>query len=512
VRIASPPVPISPETPASYASSPEETRYASLPTSSPPISPEIIPYAQALALNPFQTSLSDGERDDADDELLENTWRNSSLGSKPEDDSRKELPDTVTEALARVATLPRRAAALPPFAGGDQNEPPMGKASRPALDVDAFKRLLLTGVSELPANETLSASTHISSHPALNSGSSSSVADTASLSQHSVFEPLPPIPPEMPRTSHELDEEEAIKEEEALIIETTMDKKPPVPRPRHGKPLSRTSTAPLFPISHVVTQVTRIDSVHPPEDSRIPSPSDVNKPLPLPPIDNSFPRASDPMVSDTLQSHSSIQRPPTPPVPRRRSQRRSQFGKEVFDGSYAHLPAVHIGGTSPVDQEPTTGPAKAPPPPPTRRQKRTSAIGLQSSEPTVQEEGDACITATQLQLSPASSMTSLSQFKPQPSPSRNPSAATRISLNSTSSPPIGPPLPPPRRARGSSRSSFDSQGTVPSHELPHRNEVRRPSTDSVREVSGQHISTDILADLAALQLEVDMLRNKQKAG
>jgi hypothetical protein len=465
-----------------------------------------------LALNPFQTSLSDGERDDADDELLENTWRNSSLGSKPEHDSEKLLPDTVAESLARVAILPRRAAALPPSAGGDQNENSMGKAARPALDVDAFKRLLLTGVSEVSANEVLSASTHISLHPAPNSGSSSSVTDTASLSQHSVFEPLPPVHHETPRTSHELDEEEAIKEEEVLIIESTMDKKPPVPRLRHGKPLSRTSTAPLFPISHVLTQATRMDSVYPLEAPPLPSPSDLNKPLPLPPIDNSFPAASDPTVSDTLQGQSSVQRPPTPPVPRRRSQRRTQSGKEVFDGSHTHLPAGHIGGASPDDQEPTTGHAKAPPPPPSRRQKRTSAIGLQSSEPTVQEEGDSYITATQFQLPPASSMTSLSQFKPQPPPSRNPSAAKRASLNSTSSPTTGPPLPPPRRARGSSRSSFDSQGAVSSQELHLRNEARRPSTDSVRDVSDQHTSTDILADLAALQLEVDMLRNKQKAG
>jgi hypothetical protein len=379
----------------------------------------------------------------------------------------------------------------------------MGKASRPALDVDAFKRLLLTGVSEVPANEALSASSHVSSLPAPSSGSSSSIADTASLSQHSVFEPPTPIASETPRTSHELNEEEA--------TETTINKKPPVPRPRHGKPLSRTSTAPLLPISPIVTQVTRKDSVHSPEEPRIPSPSDLNKPLPLPPIDNSFPRASDPTVSDIFQSLSSVQRPPTPPVRRHRSQRRSQFGKEVFDGSHTHLPASQVGGASSVDQEPTTGHVKAPPPPPTRRQKRTSAIGLQSSEPTVQEEGDVGITATQLQLSPTSSMTSLSQFKPQPPPSRNPSAAKRVSLNSTSSPLIGPPLPPPRRARGSSRSSFDSQGGVSSHEFHHRNEARRASTDSIGDVSGQHTSTDILADLAALQLEVDMLRNKQKA-
>jgi hypothetical protein len=418
----------------------------------------------------------------------------------------------VTEALVRAATLPRGAAVPPPFTDGDQNENSKGKASRPALDVDAFKRLLLTGVSEVPANQAMSASTHVSLPPAVNSGSSSSVADTASLSQHSMFEPLPPILPDTPWTSHELDGEVATKEEEILIVETTMDKKPPVPRPRHGKPLSRTSTAPPYPITDTVTQVTRMDPVLPPEAPLILSPSDLNKPLPLPPIDNSFPRAADPTVSDTFQDHPSIHRPPTPPMPRRRSQRRSQFGKEVFDGSQVHLPAVYIGGSSPVEQEPTTGHAKAPPPPPTRRQKRTSAIGLQSSEPTVQEEGDTGITTTQLQLSPASSMTSLSQFKPQPPPSRNPSAAKRASLVSTSSLTMAPPIPPPRRARGSSRSSFDSQGAVSSPELHHRNEVRRPSTDSGRNVSGQQTSTDILADLATLQMEVDMLRNKQTAG
>ncbi len=74
---------------------------------------------------------------------------------------------------------------------------------------------------------------------------------------------------------------------------------------------------------------------------------------------------------------------------------------------------------------------------------------------------------------------------------------------------MAPPLPSPRKARALSRSSLDSQSAVLPYEPRGSNEFRRASTDSSRDVSGQSTSKDILADLAALQKEVDLLRNRQ---
>ncbi|KAL9626610.1 MAG: hypothetical protein Q9164_007838, partial [Protoblastenia rupestris] len=157
VRIASPPVPISPETPASYASSPQEIRYGTSPGSTSLITPKSVPYAQALASNPFQSSLSDGEPEDVDVELLENTRRNSALGSKPNQGSKEEESDNVKATLARFAGLPRRSPASSASRHGEQNGLSSGNTSRPAMDVDAFKRLLLTGVSEASASQAIPA-------------------------------------------------------------------------------------------------------------------------------------------------------------------------------------------------------------------------------------------------------------------------------------------------------------------------------------------------------------------
>ncbi len=546
VRIASPPVPISPQTPASYVSSPGETRYVNFPASPQPPDSGNLPYAQALASNPFQasSSSSDGERDDVDEELLENTRQNSALGSPNQRDTGNGTAGSAVQAtLARFAGVPRRSTAPPTSGSGEQKGggSSSSKSSRPALDFDAFKRLLLTGEPGVTAEQAIPTSTSATSPLPVHSDSSSSNTDTASVSQHAIFEPPPTVITDTPRTSHEFDREDAVSERGVVLVEATTDKKPPVPKPRHGKAPGDSSSSLPLPINHGPTRTRHRTDGPTAANHPIPSLSDLNKALPPAPIDNSFPPAVEPGVSDTLQAHASLRRPPTPPLTRRRSQRRSQSMPESYNVSPKVLSEAVAGTTSSPDLETPTVASKAPPPPPSRRQKRASDIGLQSLGATVQvqeeeeeeekveeeeveeeeggggeeeegeevEEEDIYMTSTQPQLSPSSSMTSLSQSKPQPPPSRNPSAAKRLSRLSTGSPTMAPPVPPPRRVRGSSRSSFDSQVAVlnpgPS------NESRRPSTESSWNPSGPSTSKDILADLAALQMEVDSLKSKQGA-
>jgi hypothetical protein len=516
VRIASPPVPISPETPTSYVSSPEVTRYANLPGSPPPPGSEDVPYAQAVASNPFQASLLDGEQDEVDEELCENTRRNSALRPGAGIGGENGQPDPVKATLARFAGVPRRSIAPLAPGSGEQSDLTSSRATpRPALDVDAFKRLLLTGESGVPIGPAMPASAHAPSQPILTSDSSSSNADTASVSQQSIFEPVASAVTDTPRTSLELDREEATGDRRSLLAKTPIEthKKPPIPRPRHGKSFNVTTTSSALSISPQATQWREIADAPASENARVASPSDLNKPLPPPPIDSSFPLGPDSSESPVLQTSTPVRRPPTLPLTRRRSQHRSQSLQEPYTTSSKFSPEVNASIAPFLDQESSVLATKAPRPPPTRRQKRASDIlGPSSFELPVQEEDEANITSTQpqLSLSPSPSISGLSQSKPQPPPSRTPSAAKRSSRVPSGSPTMAPPpVPPPRRARGSSRSSFDNQTAALPQESRISGEHRRPSTESSRNMSGPSTSNDILADLAALQMEVDALRHSQ---
>lgn len=504
VRIASPPVPVSPETPASYASSAEEARYTNLPGSGPLLDARSLRYTpQGFASNPFQASPSDGERDDVDEEVLENTRKNSILGAGTEDVRGNAMPDAVKATLARFAEWPRRAA-VPPAPGSVEGVGlSSGHPPRPTLDVDAFKRLLLTGESGMPAF------TQALAQPAVTSDSSSVNTDTASASQYSVLESPAPVTTDTPRTSHEWFGEEAVGEQEILIPLDIKNQKPPVPKPRHGIPLSDNSNALLLPTTSKMTQARRGAAVHTPEYLRTISPSHLNKPLPPAPPDSSSSSAADPSVPTVLQAPSVMRRPPTPPLARRRSQHRSQSVRESSSVSSKSPPVTNLAVVSLIDPESPTVASKAPALPSTRRQKRAGDLGSQSSQSTVQEHDHFYVSAPQPALSTSSSMSNLSHPKPQPPPSRNPSAAKRRSQVSAGSPTTAPPLPPPRRGYVSSRNSFENHVGVPPRARSNSRGIRRSSMDSSRDSFGQSTSNDVLAHLAALQMEVDALRDEQ---
>jgi hypothetical protein len=146
---------------------------------------------------------------------------------------------------------------------------------------------------------------------------------------------------------------------------------------------------------------------------------------------------------------------------------------------------------------------KAPPPPPQRRLNRASTYGTPSNETQWPVRGTPRRPSGSILADlNTGTNTELHQPTTTDTPSRTPSTASRTSASVTGTASSGapPPLPPPRRMRGLSRSSLDSQ-------RPASSDLRRPSTESSLNVSGASNATDILADLAALQKEVDALRD-----
>ncbi|KAL8404409.1 hypothetical protein RB594_009307 [Gaeumannomyces avenae] len=132
-------------------------------------------------------------------------------------------------------------------AGGAASASPAGKAP---LDVDAFRRLLMTGQSEAAANSHDHHSHQQygnSAHPpaAHHQADAASITDASSVSRHSISDERSSSgnpTTETPRTSHEISEPEGEEEQHGLIASyamqpprTTLRKKPPPPVSRHGK-------------------------------------------------------------------------------------------------------------------------------------------------------------------------------------------------------------------------------------------------------------------------------------
>jgi hypothetical protein len=160
--------------------------------------------------------------------------------------------------------------------------------------------------------------------------------------------------------------------------------------------------------------------------------------------------------------------------------------------------------SSPTDSQKFQTTTKAPPPPPQRRLNLASTYEAPSNE-TQLPVRDTSRRPSSMLSADDNSGTNGGLHLPANALSRTPSSASRASacLTGTASPGVPPPPPPPRRMRGLSRSSIDSQ-------RPASSDLRQPSTESSPSVSGTSNAADILADLAALQKEVDALRNSHR--
>ena len=476
----------------------------------PPVSPIRLknsppPYATDVSpINPFGVESEDDGSTEQDEVLVRNTRSNANC--TPSD-----IPGELSSNSPYKSDGGENQNAARP-----ENIPP-----KPHLDVDAFKRLLLTGEKRNP-DPNIPSTPPIHVHAQQNFADNSSNTDTSSISRHSIFEPLPEIQADMtPRTSHEVSDDDRLR---LVGAERT---KPPARTPLDGKPVKGTSntpqtvsfTDPTFSMLDTAAGSTRPARHSPPKLFRVAT--DLNKPLPPSPataLTDHKQRVADLLdhtdheepVSPAWQTITAqLKRaPPPPPLPRRQSQRRTLEKSSSLGASKAVAGEILGESKSQIQSTPNDDLKSPPPPPPPRR--RTGFSTGQAS-PTNQLAGSTI---------PISDMASAAHksptFSPALPPSRSPPPSSiKRPTRVFTSPGSGtmPPPPPPRR-RGSSQSSFSAPRLS--------GEIGRTSTERYRSDSGASSSQlnpaevaetpfaekDIIADLSALQREVDELRGK----
>ena len=407
--------------------------------------------------------------------------------------------------------------------------PPTNAASlgRASLDVDAFKRLLMTGNAGLGIS-TPPAVVQAHAHHGLGDGGSST--DTSSVSRQSIFEPIQEAHPESPRTSHEISEPE---DDRRGVTEgsTAGRKKPPPPSSRHGKlikvelrddPPSIPLASSLPPSSSGSNQVF---TSSPSQRSQ----TDLNKPLPLAPARAShdsedrerlFDKESAGKTPEPPSPSASLRRktPPAPPLARRRSQlvsdsrlmTRNDMGRlspKAEEDSSSIISAIEIG-------RPRSDSARAPPPPPSRRP--ASVRGSSHHNPLTSP------STVSLPPVPPARGSSKSISGRTPSIKSLDISSPPISSNSTPSKrsSMMPPPPPPPHRHGRSSMEEGSRRTSAEQGRRSMDSARRGSevssisqlerVESPEPVGGTNGGHDILAEMSKLQREIDALRIKSE--
>ncbi|KAI1339678.1 hypothetical protein F5Y15DRAFT_381709 [Xylariaceae sp. FL0016] len=467
-----------------------------------------------------------------------------------------------------------------------------------ALNVDSFKRLLLTGYANIPGPATTSeagrgAGTGLPAQGALPDGASNT--DASSIPRQSLFGPLQ----ETPRTSHEIVEAEEAEDRKSIlpssplatVHSTTGRKKPPPPSSRHGKLIkvelgpgdtaqaTEGATSPV-PVDTSLTNIAlsrdasghSITPLHSPTAT-----TDVNKPLPLPPsrpseeVDSPFDREAAGKVPETFAELQAHPRPPTPP-PTVRNRSSSQTSVQSRSKPAAPPPRRHGRSDSRVPSINTnadedhprssiesnrsradsirvnissdkTPNAPAPPPP---RRPQHARQGSSYASPTYGNFMPASPSGSDRErsvsggLGPVTSgahvaSTSLATITtgpdgaqklspPPPPPTRQ--ASTRrpasvrsleVSGSSTSTRRVSKekdggiaPPPPPPRVRGSSKIAASAVAPHPESTDPSSMvETSQTHTSGTQpEGASDKHGEEILADLSALQREVDALMGK----
>ncbi|KAI9753602.1 MAG: hypothetical protein M4579_005066 [Chaenotheca gracillima] len=509
---------------------------------------------QALSTDPF---LSESDRDD---QTQKNTYTNSapSIGGGQSAAGGPANPFQPLQDVAEAAhSAPSidwdKAKARKPASEG----PSKGVVGKASMDVDAFKRLLLTG------NTGQSASTGSGVPPSARSnqppiaGDGGSSTDTSSLSRQSIMEPPAEIAIDTPRTSHEI----SVSDDERLRLvggdasNSSGKKKPPPPRTRHGKLIKANAPKEGSTSSHIQINEPESAPSGPAKDRKpqmLPppsplSPTNINKPLPTTPPTptKEFSTETDQQSKSTketavasdeaLPSIGSPPRkvPPAPPLARRHSQRLPMDSNRSRSNSARSFPSVeeiNDDAKSTASQDKSSEARVPPPPPPARRptmEQRQSSSGISG----LRRSQTASVSSRQ---SPDenSSMQGLQAPNRNSSLHRNSSSSSKRSstilpltkmedVSSGSGTQAPPPLPPPRRQRASSRSSIETSGSPAPPVHRRSGEKERTSFDSGRRTSGTYAETlseepssdvpkglDVLADLTALQREVDELRGK----
>lgn len=503
---------------------------------------------------------------------------------------------------------------------------------RGTLDVDAFKRLLLTGqaagpgTAQAPSPATAS-SAPLPIRPGAQTTDGASLTDASSISRQSLPDAAHLTVHDTPHTSHEISEPEGDDDEHGLVAHSRPEaqppamlrKKPPPPSSRHGKLIkvelkSRGQQEDERPPS-VSPREAKAQRPSLPSLTSLPDPAtppEVNKPLP--PAPHKDPVGDDELsifdqqaagkvpepAGDVVEEPLPVPRPPTPPnishstpnptvsspqsskkpppPPRRHTHGRSESKASTAQAAHhSHADELDAHPQRRSSQDSTRSRSSslrvsihAPAPPPPRRpthnprpsnsfispstvsfssvaytgsEKSPSGSGISplptgispthgsdAVSPPPREETSRSATepstATPSPLHHPGNQTKLSP--PPPPPARHASTRSKkpasvSSLDAISrrvAGPLQPPPPPPPRQRGSSKGSIDGVAVS----------TRKVSTDGARIHEGklaeepavtpvsaepvEQTSTapDILADLTALQREVDALRGKVEKG
>ncbi|KAL8711063.1 MAG: hypothetical protein Q9220_004444 [cf. Caloplaca sp. 1 TL-2023] len=470
--------------------------------------------------DPFSAQSDEAGSVDSDEDLRRNTLANAG-------------PATVKPPLdLKLPVNPARKAPALHFGGDaaisgsrEESHKPASASStiRPQYDVDEFKRLLLTG-EKIQGNKTASTTPPIQGQFS-QIGDSNSNTDASSVSRQSIFEPQTDTHHESPRTSIELPPSD--DERHALVgssSPSTARRRPPIPVSRHGKLVKQNMPLTVsfeslssFPPGHSIESEPFLQTSSPlsPTDTH-----KLNKPLPPPPrsesptpielLPDSFPNTeADPGASVAPHQHTgpetSKQSPPAIPAARRHGQGRSRSSTNDSSRSTS-LSEDFSQRTNPSSSNSLSTIASNPPPLPPPRRAGTAP----AHENLYPSSGTGSTSDTH--EGPA--------FKARPpaSPSRTPSTTSikrlsRVSTNSGSSG-IAPPPPPPPRRRGSSQGqvSFTPSRLSGEYRIPNMERPRTGSGASSTQLSSaietQEEGNDLVADLAALQREVDELRGK----
>lgn len=484
----------------------------------PPTDTDSASSGEPSPVDPFSPQSDEGTSQDDDEDLRRNTMANASTGT-PQSPPNLNMPVN----HARKAPALQFGADASTFESRAQADPSalVAMGSRPHYDVDDFKRLLLTG-EKIRTDKNTSATTPPAHGQGLQLGDSNSNTDASSVSRQSIFEPHPEAHPESPSTSMDIPLSD---DERHGLVQSSPNagrSRPSVPPSRHGKlvkqnapqtvafeslsssppDLSLQSTSSMQPFLLVTSGSSR----------------DLDKPLPLPPrtespspmetrSDTSLGGPEAPNESLTPPNHpsrvTSKRNPPALPAARRHGQGRSRSSTNDSSGSTSISEGLSQYTHPSLTNSSSTTSSKPPPLPPPRRAGTNPA--QENTTP-----GSSAAPTTDLMQLPA--------FKPRPPAplSRTPSTTSikrvsRISPNS-GSPAPAPPPPPRRRGSSQSQSSFTPSRLSGEYRISSNEHTRSGSGASTTQQPSvpetQTEGKDIMADLTALQKEVDELRGK----
>ena len=494
------------------------------PSSPPPVSPPPEASDEGYPEDPFSADSDRGGSSTDDENTHQNTLTNSGGQQANVQGSTGVPKNPFKKTLARLGVESNLSLSSP----NNELMPAGAEAAsvRPHYDVDDFKRLLMTG--ERSNTETIPPTVPpVTFQGQHNVGDSSSNTDASSISRHSILESVSATLQESPGTSNEgspSDDEQQLGGSQFTNIGRN---KPAAPQHRHGKPVKTNAPQTVsFEDPSLFLTSSAISTLSLGQLSRDApgSPGDLDKQLPPLPATLVLQQKSNDLalVNDSTQHQllepedvqardtSQKRNPPAPPLTRRHSKFRP---KSFANGSERTTPLSEENPIEsvPLSHSPPAMMLKPPPPPPPRRS------GLVRSDSQSSTTTSAAIRKLHgyPNTEEASSAPSKSRAPVPPNCSPSISAIKRPNQGpavpgSTS---IAPPVPP--RRRGSSQSSY----------APYRlsGDYRAMATERMRSDSGAssisqlHItspvpstteSKDVMADLSALQREVDELREK----